>query len=483
MRNILPGVLAFAMAVLLFVLTAGVIFAPSYSSAVLTAQTAQTERDGCVVTTTTFLSSAGKPVTASDKGYASVVKTAREGKTVLEEYLDEKGNPAVLPAGYSLIQREYTDGLNTKIIYLDRDRQPVVVSSGYDTVRRTYNDDRLSDTDTYWVGEEQVRRKQGYWSLRRIHGTGTDRKRVVRQEYRDRYGLLTTNSSGYAYWERTYNGQGKVAVQRFFGPDGRPVSISIGYCGYQRAYDEEGRVVQITYLGADGETANTSRGYAVVKTLYADNGKKTLYYDLNGKPVTMGKNQFGVLETDDGSTFLNEDGEVLFRLDNILNTHPGLVLFLGVFASFLALLVKGRLRIGLIVIYLAFILYMTVAWRETLAHRPRFDLFWSYREMLTSGKLNLQILENIWLFVPFGAALKCALRDRLCRDAKAVGWTVLICVLLSAAIEAIQLAAGIGMCDIDDVFSNGLGGLIGALLPASDSWKKFPFFSAGKKQE
>jgi predicted metal-dependent hydrolase len=107
MRNIVTGALALVMAALLFVLTAGVIFAPSYSSAVLTAQTAQTERDGCVITTTTFLSSAGKPVTASDKGYASEVKTAREGKTVLEEYTENHREEYERVTGHTGTEYQY----------------------------------------------------------------------------------------------------------------------------------------------------------------------------------------------------------------------------------------------------------------------------------------------------------------------------------------------------------------------------------------
>ena len=297
-------------------------FSPSHTSANLTTKTTKVQQDDLLITTTTYVSSDVKPVFASDKGYASVVKTSQDGKTILEEYFDENENPAILTAGYSSIKREYTDGLNTKITYQDTEKQPVVISSGYDTIIRTYNDARLSDTDTYWVGDQPVERIQGYWSLKRVYGTGADRKRVIRQEYRDQNNQLTKNSSGYAYWEREFNEQGKVAAQKYYGTDSQPVSISFGYYGYQREYDDEGRTIQTTYLGTDGKPANTSRGYAIVKTFYDEAGTKTLYYDINGEPVTAGKNQFGVLKTDDGSTYLNEDGEVLIRLDNILQTYP-----------------------------------------------------------------------------------------------------------------------------------------------------------------
>ena len=90
----------------------------------------------------------------------------------------------MLPAGYSAIRRVYEDGLNTEIQYLDDTGAPAVLPSGYDTIRRTYNEIQLADTDTYFAGGIQVQRTQGYWSLHRIYGSGQDRKRVVRQEYR-----------------------------------------------------------------------------------------------------------------------------------------------------------------------------------------------------------------------------------------------------------------------------------------------------------
>ncbi|MBR2824097.1 MAG: VanZ family protein [Clostridia bacterium] len=450
---------------ILVVLTAYTIFAPSYSSTNLASKTTEEQKGDLLITSTAYVSPSGQPVLASDKGYATIIKTSRDGKTILEEYLDENGNPAVLSAGYSSIKREYTDGLNTRIIYLDSEKQPVVISSGYDTIRRTYNDARLSDTDTYWIGDEQVERKQGYWSLKRLYGTGKDRKRVIRQEYRDQNELLTSNSSGYAYWERAFNEQGKVAIQKYYGADGKPASISFGYYGYQREYDGEGRTTRIIYLGEDGQPANTSRGYAIEKTVYDEAGAKTFYYDANGEPVTAGKNQFGVLKTDDGNTYLNEDGEMLFRLDNILQTYPVLVLVCGSLVLVIALCAKGKLQSVFIAVYFCFIIYMTMAWRETGTSRARFELFWSYRQFLTNKKLRLEILNNIWLFVPFGIAVRIFIQERT--PTKSFLWTVLISILFSAGIESVQLAARIGLCEVDDVISNSLGAVVGAILANS----------------
>lgn len=449
---------------LLVLLTVYSIFLPTYSSMGLTVETTEMQQGDLQITTQTYISPSGKPTVADDKGYAMIIKTVRDGKTILEEYRDDRGKPTVLSAGYSAVKREYTDGLNTEICYLDGEGLPAVISSGYDTIRRTYNEVRLADTDSYWIGEKQVERKQGYWYLKRIYGTGNDRKRVVRQEFLDQEGKLRVNTSGYAYWERTYDEDGRVSVQKYYGPSGSPASIGSGYAGYRREYDEEGRVIQTTYLGENGEAANLSRGYAIVKTVYDPSGTKTLYFDTEGRPATAGRNHFGILTTDAGSTYLNEDGEVLIRLDNLLLTYPVLVLLAGSLVVLAALLVRGRLRVAFLIAYLAFILYMTMAWRENGAVRFRMDLFWSYRQFLTNRSLRLEILNNIWLFVPFGAALQSLMMNRTHSETRAVIWTVLICVILSVSIEMIQLVAGIGLCEADDVISNALGGLLGALM-------------------
>ena len=66
--------------------------------------------------------------------------------------------------------------------------------------------------------------------------------------------------------------------------------------------------------------------------------------------------------------------------------------------------------------------------------------------------MRADILRNIWLFVPIGAFLYRFYPKR---------WIVIIPVVISFFIEAIQYFTGIGLCELDDVISNGLGGAIG----------------------
>ena len=435
---------------------------PSNTASSLKTVTSEQVEENQKITLTSYVRpSDGRVTVAADRGYASVRKTIRDGRNVLEEYLDARGEPVVLRAGYSMIRREYTDGLNTEILYLGPDGNPAVTSSGYDTIRRSYTEARLADTDTYWRSGVQVGRTEGYWSVHRIYGTGKDQKRVVRQEYRGKSGELVRNASGYACFERKYHENGKVAEEKYYDPQGEPAVIGIGYCGYQRDYDEKGRTIETRYLDAEWQIADTDRGYAVIRNEYTERGTKTLYFDQMGRPVTAGKSQYGMLTTEGGTAYLNEAGEVIFRLDQLLLSNQGIVIILGALVTLLAVFLEGKARTAFLILYALFILYMTMAYRETGDSRSRLELFWSYRQYWTNGELRLEILNNIFLFIPFGTALQPLWR---CSPGRAILRTGLVCLLFSVGIETVQLAARIGLFEFDDMVSNTLGGLIGALL-------------------
>lgn len=92
-----------------------------------------------------------------------------------------------------------------------------------------------------------------------------------------------------------------------------------------------------------------------------------------------------------------------------------------------------------------------MVYREPGESSAVFELFASYRDFFRSPTTRQNILNNIWLFVPLGAALY---------DPEHRGrW--LWAVALSIVIESVQWFTGIGLCEVDDVISNSLGALIG----------------------
>lgn len=115
---------------------------------------------------------------------------------------------------------------------------------------------------------------------------------------------------------------------------------------------------------------------------------------------------------------------------------------------------KQAIIIGLLVIYVFVILSETIFFRKpTDGEHLQLELFWSYKVLNIEGK---QMLANVLMFIPFGFLLSL-LDKRICM--------VMLCgFLFSCSIEILQFVFKIGLCELDDVFHNTLGTLIGLLI-------------------
>ena len=78
--------------------------------------------------------------------------------------------------------------------------------------------------------------------------------------------------------------------------------------------------------------------------------------------------------------------------------------------------------------------------------------FWSYRQMFSNSGIAWQIIKNICLFIPLGSILYRIYPRKV---------ILIIPIALSCFVEMIQLLAGTGLCELDDIISNGLGGFVG----------------------
>lgn len=400
---------------------------------------------------TDYVDANGKITYATDKHYATMIRTYANGHVILEEYFDAEGKPAVQPLGHCAVSRSFNDdGLADIITYLDQNGQAVITSSGYQAIHRTYHDRRLAETDTYYIDDEQVENVNGFYSCHREYD---EKNRVRELRYYDESGQLTFHKNGYAIITRTYNEADQPEYEFYFDTKQVPVAVFSGYYGQYREYDTDGKTSLTTYLDAEGQPMEGSDGYATVTRTYAQDGSlaSIRYFDAKGRPVSIGRGQYGVEYVNGRSIYLDADGEPFFRLDHFLNSHLMIVLVAGVILTVMAALLKKRGRLAFLIVYLLFIAVMTVWYRETGAPKLQLKLFWSYRQFLSSNLLRQEILNNIWLFVPFGAVLF--------RPEHRFGW--LWAIALSILIETVQYLTGIGLCEIDDVISNGIGAMIG----------------------
>ena len=392
---------------------------------------------------------------AADVGYATKLTNKQNNKEI-ETYLDDRGKHISRYSGYYGILREYdTTGNNYRITYLDEKNDPVLISQGYAVEERIFNECGQQISSKYLDTE-------GKPVLSRYNGFGAryeydDRGHRVKITYLDEEGEPLILSSGYCsvvreYYETDGPENGKVRKEYYFLPGEVPVSLSLGQYGIYKEYDVNGQNSLVTYLDADGCPMVTNKGYTTVTyTYYADNSvQSTLYYDINGNPFRMSEGQYGTKIENGKIVYLNADGTEQFNIKNFAYSNSRFVIVIAIALVVIATFAGKRLNWLMLIIYIVIIIYFTLMFRD--ATKPRIGILHSYRHFLTRTEARTDIIRNIWLFIPFGTIL-----FRVC-PRKAV---LLLPFMLSVSIEIIQYFKGVGLCELDDVISNGLGCVIG----------------------
>ena len=121
----------------------------------------------------------------------------------------------------------------------------------------------------------------------------------------------------------------------------------------------------------------------------------------------------------------------------------------------------------MLVEYMVLLLVLAVLTRKVHPARAfDFSPFWSYREVLRSGKdaLLTQNIANGLAFVPIGLLLGCAFGRMKWWKALAIGGG------FSLLIEVLQFAFKRGFAEFDDLFHNVLGCAIGFGVYVLASW-------------
>lgn len=120
-----------------------------------------------------------------------------------------------------------------------------------------------------------------------------------------------------------------------------------------------------------------------------------------------------------------------------------------------------RTVMGILFVECIFIIFCsTVVYRETLQEaRSNFIPFWNYQAIRKGDdRCFVEVLLNVILFIPIGF-LACGLR----RINK--WWKVaLVGAVISCTIEGLQLWLQKGFCELNDVFHNTLGTIVGYKL-------------------
>ena len=164
--------------------------------------------------------------------------------------------------------------------------------------------------------------------------------------------------------------------------------------------------------------------------------------------------------------------EIILMLQRnfVLALSATIIICLGFFIVYRFIYLKKfagdkRLKGKQVFISLLFILYIVSVCALTLLNRGanyegsvNLALFSSYREAWYDFSVRdwQYIYFNIAMFVPLGFFLPL-----LSKRFWGIGWTLLAAILFTGFIEAVQYITGVGIFEVDDLFNNILGALIG----------------------
>ena len=359
-------------------------------------------------------------------------------------------------AGYTASElsiRETVDGSVISTSHVNPDGVITdAIDMGYATVCRMQDDDGR-------VVEERYLDANGYPVARyeNFHGLPyeyDETSTVI--TYLDVEGNPIIRSDGYSTIVRTQVG-GRAYDDFFYDLNGQQVQCSGGYYGLRRGYNAEGQNISLAFLDKDGHAVCTSSGYAIMTYQRDMNGNVVgkQYFDTDGNPKALSKGQYGIKRSGKANILLDRNGNVMPCVDNLLNGFLCMVVVLGCVVCLLMIALPKSLSVVRTVVYIAFILYETLMFRESGDARTNFVLFSYAGKFLKEQSVRVGDINNIWLLIPLGTGLYRWFQKK---------WVLLIPFVMSVAIETTQYITGLGIAEFDDVFGNTMGGWIGILV-------------------
>lgn len=407
------------------------------------------------ITRTDYIDEDGNLRIAANAGYATKL-VVRQHNSETETYFDDQGEQISLYYGYYGILREYDSaGNNIRVTFLDENNDPVDTPLKYAVEEKEFNESGQQVSCRYY--DAAGKPACSYYNGFGVQYEYDEKGRRVRATCLDETEHPMILSAGYSilvweYYETDGPENGKVREEFYYLPDGSPAFLSLGQSGIYMEYDENGQISLMTYLGADGSRIVTNKGYtSVTYTYYADNSvQSSLYYDIDGNPFRMSEGQYGTKNKNGQTVFLNADGSEQFNIKNYANNDSRIVVAIAIALVILSALTERNLNWLMLMIYIGVIVYFTLMYRET--GRAKILVFRSYSRFFSNAELRASIIKNIWLFVPLGAILYWIRPRKIILFAP---------VLFSIIIETVQYFTGMGLCELDDVISNGMGSAVG----------------------
>ena len=123
----------------------------------------------------------------------------------------------------------------------------------------------------------------------------------------------------------------------------------------------------------------------------------------------------------------------------------------------------GRILFYIYIALLSYFLFFSERYGRTVGEEYRYNLelfaeirrFFKYRHLLSTESFLLNMLGNVVAFMPFGFFIPVITKKRSFFNVAFLSFE------LTLLIELMQLIFKVGIFDIDDLFLNTLGGILG----------------------
>ena len=201
---------------------------------------------------------------------------------------------------------------------VDENVEPENGNAGYATVSYSYdgNGNIIRETFSNTDGEptEDYYGCSGYEREYDQYGHKIMERRI------DSTGNAVVNGLGYAEYRREYRDNNLIS-ESYYGVDEKPINCINGYHRYEREYDADNNVTLQRFLDANGNMVVTGSGYAEVHRVFIDKHLiREEYYGAEGKPYTKQAGYAAIVQEWDGDnlvsrTYLDENGQPIERTD------------------------------------------------------------------------------------------------------------------------------------------------------------------------
>ena len=223
----------------------------------------------------------------------------RGSKVARRTWVDENGEQAMAPEGYSVVTLSY-NGTTVTEKYYDLEGKPAKVIGGYCGRTLTYgNKHRLEELIYLDEQGDAVACDAGYARMRIVYTSAGGVKTAA--YFDEENTLMTVPSLGYAMVKNDYRGT-TLTKASYFDEKKNPVDIPSGYAVMIQSVNKSNRVTGIRFEHADGSPAVCAEGWAVM-TREMDKKYREVsvkYYDLSGNLTDRGLGYAYEVKTWDG---------------------------------------------------------------------------------------------------------------------------------------------------------------------------------------